>query len=129
MKVIQGLTLFYDGACPLCQAEILFLSRRNQLGLLHFIDVNSRQYQPEVTGISCADALDAMSGQFDDGVVIQGVEVFSEAYRRANLPVLAWVFSRKLAQPFLKMSYRFFVRHRHRISKIFGPAALWLVRK
>jgi predicted DCC family thiol-disulfide oxidoreductase YuxK len=37
---LQKLTLFYDGACPLCQAEILFLSGRNQADLLGFVDIN-----------------------------------------------------------------------------------------
>jgi predicted DCC family thiol-disulfide oxidoreductase YuxK len=46
---LQKLTLFYDGACPLCQAEILFLSGRNQDGLIDFIDINMiniEQIQP-----------------------------------------------------------------------------------
>ncbi|NCX50503.1 MAG: DUF393 domain-containing protein, partial [Burkholderiaceae bacterium] len=38
-QTLLPLTLFYDGACPLCQAEILYLQRRNQQQLLQFIDV------------------------------------------------------------------------------------------
>jgi predicted DCC family thiol-disulfide oxidoreductase YuxK len=128
MTHLQKLTLFYDGACPLCRAEIQFLSRRNQQGLLAFVDINSEHYRPELLGVSCEQALAAMYAQYEDGKLISGVEVFSAAYTRANLKVLAWIFSRKSLRPVLNASYRFFAKNRHAISKICGPIALWLVQ-
>lgn len=128
MTSLEKLTLFYDGTCPLCQAEILYLSRRNQAGLLDFVDIHSERYDPNTVGVSCEQALAAMYGQYANGKLIQGVEVFPEAYRRANLPVMAWVFSRKPLRPFLQVGYRFFAKNRHTISKLLGPAALSLVR-
>jgi predicted DCC family thiol-disulfide oxidoreductase YuxK len=125
---LQKLTLFYDGACPLCQAEILFLSGRNQAGLLNFVDINSKAYDPLKVGVSCEEALAAMYGQYADGTLINGVTVFPEAYRRAELPTLAWIFSRKSMQPILKIGYRFFAKNRHAISRVLGPGALWLVK-
>jgi hypothetical protein len=35
--------------------------------------------------------------------------------------------SRKALAPLLAVGYRFFAKHRHRISKLLGPTALWLV--
>jgi predicted DCC family thiol-disulfide oxidoreductase YuxK len=128
MNSLEKLTLFYDGACPLCQAEILFLSRRNQAGLLDFMDINSERFDAAKIGISCDQALAAMYGQYDNGGLIQGVTVFSEAYRRADLPFLAWLFSRKSLQTILQASYRFFAKNRHAISRLLGPTALYLVR-
>ncbi len=129
MTPLQKLTLYYDAACPLCRAEIQFLSRRNQQGLLAFVDINSAHYQPETVGVSCEQALAAMYGQYADGKLISGVEVFAAAYARANLKVLAWLFSRKALRPVLNFSYRFFARNRHAISKICGPFALWLIER
>jgi predicted DCC family thiol-disulfide oxidoreductase YuxK len=128
MPQLEKLTLFYDGACPLCQAEILFLSGRNQANLLDFVDINSAQFDPLKVGVSCEAALVAMYGQFASGKLIQGVSVFPEAYQRANLPRMAWLFSRKPLQPFLKLAYLFFAKNRHAISSLLGPAALRLVR-
>lgn len=128
MNTSEKLTLFYDGACPLCQAEILFLSRRNQAGLLDFVDINSERFDPAKIGISCDQALAAMYAQYDNGVLIQGVTVFPEAYRRANLPFLAWIFSRESLQAILQVAYRFFAKNRHAISRVFGPTALRLVK-
>ena len=128
MNALEKLTLFYDGACPLCQAEILFLARRNRAGLLDFVDINSERFDSTKIGISCDQALAAMYGQYHNGVLIQGVTVFSEAYRRADLPFLAWVFSRKSLQAILQLAYRFFAKNRHAISRLLGPTALYLVR-
>ena len=124
---MKKLTMFYDGLCPLCQAEILFLSGRNQAGLLSFVDVNSNRYSADELGISCQQALDSMYAQYDDGELINGVDVFSAAYARANLPKLAWLFSRPSLRPLLTKAYRFFAKNRHAISSLFGPSALWLV--
>jgi predicted DCC family thiol-disulfide oxidoreductase YuxK len=126
---LQKLTLYYDGACPLCQAEILFLSSRNQDGLLDFIDVNSDRYDPMTVGVSCEQALAAMYAQYADGELIHGAKVFPEAYRRAHLPFLAWLFSRPYLEPILNLAYRFFAKFRHQISWLLGPGALWLVKK
>lgn len=125
---LPKLTLFYDGACPLCQAEILFLSGRNHANLLEFIDINSEKYDPLKVGVSCEQALAAMYGQYADGTLINGPAVFPEAYRRANLPTLAWLFSRETVQPALQMGYQFFAKNRHAISKVLGPGVLWLVK-
>jgi predicted DCC family thiol-disulfide oxidoreductase YuxK len=128
MPQLEKFTLFYDGACPLCQAEIIFLSGRNQANLLDFVDINSERFDSQKLGISCEAALAAMYGQFASGKLIQGVSVFPEAYRRANLPRLAWFFSRKPLQPFLKLAYLFFAKNRHAISSLLGPTALRLVK-
>jgi predicted DCC family thiol-disulfide oxidoreductase YuxK len=124
---MKPFTLFYDGACPLCQAEILFLQNRNQTGLLHFVDINSAQYDPQKVGVSCEEALASMYGQIEGESPINGVAVFGEAYRRANLLLMAWIFSRRWMMPILGPSYRFFAKHRHGISGFFGPPLLKLV--
>ncbi len=126
--MMKKLTMYYDGLCPLCQAEILFLSGRNWAGLLSFVDVNSMQYSADTVGVSCQQALDSMYALYDDGELINGVDVFSAAYERANLPKLAWLFSRPSLRPVLTSGYRFFAKNRHTISSILGPTALRLVR-
>ncbi len=126
--MIKKLTMYYDGLCPLCQAEILFLSRRNEANLLSFVDINSSHYSAREVGVSCQQALDYIYAQYDDGELINGVDVFSAAYERANLPTLAWLFSRSSLRPILTWGYQFFAKNRHIISSIFGPAALCIMK-
>jgi predicted DCC family thiol-disulfide oxidoreductase YuxK len=102
---LKPFTLFYDGSCPLCLAEITFLQSRNQAGLLSFVDINSANYDPQKVGVSCKEALAKMYGQVEGEAPINGVVVFGEAYRRADLKTLAWIFTRPWMMPILKPSY------------------------
>jgi hypothetical protein len=95
---------------------------------LDFVDINSERFDSAKIGISCDQALAAMYGQYGNGELIQGVAVFSEAYRRADLPFLAWIFSRKSLQGTLQAAYRFFAKNRHAISRLLGPTAFYLVK-
>lgn len=123
------LTLFYDGQCPLCKAEILFLESRNKNHLLEFIDVSETSYSEKDHAISCDAALAQMHGKFSDGKIITGVSVFAAAYERVNLKLLAWIFSRKWMQPFLTVAYKLFAKYRHQISKTIGPTLLKIAQK
>ena len=98
------LTLYYDGSCPLCAAEMLWLRAGNQRRLLAFVDVAADDYQPACHGLSCERALAALHGRFDDGELLVGVPVFAAAYARAGHPVLAALYRQPLLQPFPRAS-------------------------
>ncbi len=125
---MESLTIYYDGQCPLCLAEIHMLQARNRRRLLKFVDVSGDSFEASVHGLSCTDALATIYGRFDSGVLLNGPEVFCEAYRRADLPLLAWLFSRPWLASLLGIAYRRFARHRHAISRLIGPALLRLAR-
>lgn len=126
---MQSLTIYYDGECPLCLAEIHFLKNRNILGLLVFVDVAAPQYDESAHQLTCKLALATMQGRLGDGTQLEGIPVFAEAYKRANLPKLAWVFSRSWLKPFLNASYYVFAKYRHGISKAIGPMMLRLSKR
>jgi predicted DCC family thiol-disulfide oxidoreductase YuxK len=121
---MQSLTIYYDGECPLCLAEIHFLKSRNFLGLLEFVDVAAPQYDESEHQLSCKLALATMQGRLADGTQLEGIPVFAEAYKRANLPTLAWFSSRSWLKPILNAGYYIFAKYRHNISKAIGPLML-----
>ncbi len=123
------LTLYYDGSCPLCAAEMLWLRAGNQRRLLAFVDVAADDYQPACHGLSCERALAALHGRFDDGELLVGVPVFAAAYARAGHPVLAALYRQPLLQPFWQLAYRLFLRFRHPLSRRLGPPLLAWVRR
>lgn len=118
------LTLYYDGQCPLCVAEIDFLQSRNAQGQLAFVDVTHTGFEAAGHNISCEAAMAQIHGRTADGQVLVGVPVFATAYRLAKLPVLAWVLSRKWLMPVLQPAYVLFAKHRQAISKRIGPSVL-----
>jgi predicted DCC family thiol-disulfide oxidoreductase YuxK len=124
----DSLTIYYDERCPLCLAEIHVLAARNRHGLLSFVDINSEQFISAGHPVSCADAMAAMRGRLGNGQMLKGVSVFVEAYRRADLLLLAWLLSRERLRPVFDASYFWFARHRHAISRVIGPPLLRLSR-
>ena len=126
---MQSLTIYYDGECPLCLAEIHFLKSRNALGLIDFVDVSAPQFVEAKHQMSCQLALATMQGRLADGTQLEGIPVFAEAYKRANLPTLAWLFSRPWLSPILNASYYVFAKYRHSISKTIGPLMLRLSKR
>ena len=123
------LTLYYDGQCPLCQAEMMYLQTRNAAGQLAFVDVTQTSFAAEDHHISCDAAMAQIHGRLANGEVLVGVPVFAKAYALANLPVLAWLLSRRWLLPVLQPSYVLFAKHRQAISKRIGPGALWFVKR
>ena len=126
---MQSLTIYYDGECPLCLAEIHFLKSRNKDHLIEFVDVAATQYDEATHQLSCQLALAAMHGRLADGTLLKGIPVFTEAYRRSDLPFLAWIFSRTWLEPFLSAMYYVFAKYRHSISKTIGPMLLRLSKR
>jgi predicted DCC family thiol-disulfide oxidoreductase YuxK len=123
-KAIPELTLFYDGQCPLCVAEIEFLQSRSTKDQLAFVDVTQTGFEAAGHQISCEAAMAQIHGRTADGQVLVGVPVFAKAYRLAKLPFLAWLLSRRWLMPVLQPAYVLFAKHRQAISKRIGPSVL-----
>lgn len=124
-----ALTLYYDGQCPLCQAEMAYLQTRNAAGQLAFVDVTHTDFNAADHHISCDAAMAQIHGRLANGEVLVGVPVFAKAYALANLPFLAWLLSRRWLQPVLQPCYVVFAKHRQAISRRIGPGALWFVKR
>ena len=118
------LTLYYDGQCPLCVAEVAFLQSRNAQGQLAFVDVTQTDFEAAGHNISCEAAMAQIHGRTADGQVLVGVPVFATAYKLANLPVMAWLLSRRWLLPLLQPAYVLFAKHRQALSKRIGPSVL-----
>ena len=123
-NVVPELTLYYDGQCPLCVAEIEFLQSRSTIDQLAFVDVTQAGFEGADHNISCDAAMAQIHGRTADGHVLVGVPVFAAAYKLARLPLLAWLLSRRWLMPLLQPAYVLFAKHRQAISKRIGPTVL-----
>ncbi len=123
------LTLYFDGSCPLCLAEVIFLQSRNVQGQLAFVDVTQTGFQATDHHISCEAAMAQIHGRTAQGHVLVGVPVFAMAYKLAKLPVLAWILSRPWLTPILQPAYVWFAKHRQTISRLIGPGVFRLSKR
>jgi predicted DCC family thiol-disulfide oxidoreductase YuxK len=107
--------VLYDGDCPLCSREIRFLERRDRgRGRIQFEDIAHPDFDPAVYGLGAREVVARIHGVLPDGSVVEGVEVFRQAYTAVGLGWLMaptrWPGLRRVAD----LAYRIFARNRLR---------------
>lgn len=117
---VQKSTVFFDGSCPLCRAEIGYYRRKDQAGALCFVDVSETgAATPE--GIIQQRAMERLHVRARDGRVLSGAAAFVEVWTR--LPKWRWA-ARAASLPgalaALELGYRMFLPVRPFISRVFG---------
>ena len=121
------LTIFYDGDCPLCLAEIHFLKQHNQRSLIVFTSL--QQLDSSNSDIKCELALKTIHAKLGTNEIITGPDVFYEAYKRTDLRLINYLFSIKLFRLIYAKFYVLFAKYRLQISKLIGSYILRLVQK
>ena len=112
--------LLYDGLCPMCRREAMWLRSRSRDGRLAFEDISTPDFDAARFGKTQAELMGVMHGVFPDGRIVTKVAAFREAYRAVGLGWLlaptAWPGVRVLAN----WGYEWFARNRIAIGKFFG---------
>lgn len=124
-QITEKLTIYYDGNCPLCLAEIHFLAHHNHRGLLCFVNLHSLDSSSEV---NCELAMKTIYGKIGD-VLINGPSVFQEAYKRTDLKFVNYLFSFAGFRFAYAKFYVVFAKYRHQISRLIGPCLLRVAKK
>lgn len=113
-------TIYFDGSCPLCQAEIGYYRRSDEAGALCFIDV-SKTGADTPEGLTQRDAMARFHVRAADGRMLSGAAAFAEVW--ARLP--KWRWAARIAAlpgvlPVLELSYRVFLPVRPYLSRFAG---------
>lgn len=113
-------TVYFDGSCPLCQAEIGYYRRKDQAGTFCFVDVSETAAStPE--GITQQQAMKRFHVRAGDGRLLSGAAAFVEVW--TLLPKWRWA-ARAASLPgalaALELGYRIFLPVRPFISRLFG---------
>ncbi|MFM9879179.1 MAG: thiol-disulfide oxidoreductase DCC family protein [Burkholderiaceae bacterium] len=116
-SAVYPLTLYYESACPLCNAEMTNLMLRNHGQLLRFVDVSAPGFAAVPPGTSLQDLLDLIHAQRADGQVVKGVEVFRLAYEAVGLGGVARALRLPVLGALAKHAYPLLARNRHRIPR------------
>ena len=80
-KAHRGLTVFHDGACPLCAREITLMRRLDRAGRIRFIDAAD----PAAACPLDRAALLARFYAVEDGVMLSGAAAFAAMWRAIPL--------------------------------------------
>lgn len=126
---IPTLTVFYDGACPLCAREIAFYRRRKGADRLSWTDVAQLAPDQEAApGLSRADAMARFHVMDAQGNLISGGRAFAEIMARLDgFSMIGRVLRREPFASLLDGAYAVFLPLRPRLQRLFGgkgqPAA------
>ena len=112
--------LLYDGQCPMCRREAMWLQRRSQDGRLAFEDISAPDFDAARFGLTREVLMGVMHGVFPDGRIVTKVEAFRQAYRVVGL---GWLLAPTRWWGLKQISnwgYEWFARNRVSIGKFFG---------
>lgn len=121
-------TVYFDGSCPLCRAEIAHYRKVDRHEVLSFVDVSDKDARlPE--GLSPARAMARFHVRDADGRLLSGAAAFVEVWSR--LPRWRWA-ARTAALPVamavLEAGYRLFLPVRPLFSRLIGGVLKRLTR-
>jgi len=109
---LYPLTVFYDGACPICAREMALMKHLDRKQRLKFCDFSAPGYDAGSTGLDPARLGAVIHAQWDDGMLITGVEVFRAIWQAVGLGMLAHLSRLPLIDPLLVRGYTWFARNR-----------------
>ncbi len=111
--------LLYDGACPVCSREVLWLHRRRPAAI-EAVDISLEGFDAAAYGLTAEQVDGALYGIRPDGGVTVGMDSLREAYRLGGLGwMVAWT-GWWPARPVFDALYRGFARNRMRIGRLLG---------
>lgn len=113
----ESFKLFYDGECPLCQREARLMRRMDKgRGALELVDYRQPGFDPGEFGLTFEEIDARIHGVTADGRVVEGMEVFRQAYRRLGYGWLIAPTGWPVLKPVFDAMYRWFSRNRHRLT-------------
>ena len=115
-------TVYFDGSCSLCRAEIGYYRRKDYGHALCFVDISETRAAPP-EGITQEHAMKRFHVRASDGRVISGAAGFVEVW--SLLPTWRWAASAASlpgALIALEWGYRIFLPVRTFSSRLFGRA-------
>jgi len=118
------LTLFYDGACPLCVLEMEHLMARNALRRLVFVNIAAPGFDAATQAggqATLAQMCALIHGLRPDGTLLVGVQVLRLAYEAVGLGALVAPLGLTALQPLAGRAYAVFARNRLGLSRLLRP--------
>jgi len=116
------LTVFFDGACPICACEIALmkrLDRRRQQ--LEFCDFSRPDYDAVSIGFAPSELGRVIHVRWADGSVLTGIDVFRAMWEAVGLGLLVKLSRLSIVEPLVLRAYAWFARNRLQLTGRLNP--------
>jgi predicted DCC family thiol-disulfide oxidoreductase YuxK len=115
------LTLYYDGACPLCAREIALLRRHATRERLQLVDIAAANFDPQPLGLGLTTLQARLHARWADGRWLVGLDASLASWQAAGLG--AWIapLGWRALRPMLEWGYRLFCRLRPHLARLPHP--------
>jgi len=117
------LTIFYDGNCPMCLAEMNHLKKHDKDSLINLVDIHQENFKTLYPTVSFDAAMIILHGVYN-GQVLLGLEVTHRAWTIVGKGFWVAPLNWPVIKPISHWIYLVLARYRHPISaflaKIFG---------
>ena len=110
-------TVLIDGDCPLCKHEAGLLERLDKgRGRLRLVDITAPDFDASDYGRTYDEVMGHIHGVTPEGEIVTGMEVFRQAYRAIGWGWLWAPTGWPVLRPIFDAAYRFFAKHRLRLT-------------
>jgi predicted DCC family thiol-disulfide oxidoreductase YuxK len=116
MSSVFGVSVYFDGECPLCTREIRMLQRLDKHSRIQFVDISRAEFDPATIGLSMSQLMAEIHGRLPDGGLISGVEVFRRLYAAVGFSRLVAISRWPIVRQSLEVAYRLFAKNRMRLT-------------
>ncbi|HEX9873068.1 MAG TPA: DUF393 domain-containing protein [Deferrimonas sp.] len=117
---VLPLTVFYDGACSICAAEISRYRPHQGPERLVFVDISAPDFDPAAYGLTREAVETEMHAIDGDGAVYTGVAAFTAIWRIVPgffYSVLAEVLDLPGVRDLARLGYKIFARYRYLLPR------------
>ena len=115
------LTVYFDGSCGLCSAEMSALRELDRDHAIAFVDCADPRFDDDAhrdEGVTREAMMQALHVRDLLGDWHRGVDAIALLYATAGAPRLARLWAHPLTRPFARWLYPIVVRHRHALSDL-----------
>lgn len=113
------ITVYFDGACPLCAREIAFYRRRRGGDRLNWVDVSTLVDEDVAEGLSKSDALARFHIRTSGGQIVSGGQAFAHLWDALpSFRPLGRLFLTTPMSKCLDLGYNLFLRFRPLLQRV-----------
>ena len=116
---MNKITIFYDGACPLCVAEMTKLKESDSRGFIDLIDINLSDFNDRHPEINREKALKILHGKLSDGSILLGLDVTHYAWKSVGKHRWIALIRMPVLKQISDLIYLAFAHNRYWLSFLF----------